>query len=162
MSEHKEKFPSEHLRVAVSGVVTNADGDILVIRSPEAWRGWELPGGCLHTYESLHEGLQREVFEETGTSIQITSLAAVYSNVQSGGLVFLFNACYDGGELRPSVESVEVKWIAREEVIARLTQPQMKDRVRDGLEYNGYLRYRVYEHRPYRVVDQFYLNKPAC
>src|SRR4029078_9951760 len=50
--------------LAVSGFVTNEQGDVLLVRVVD--RGWELLGGQVELGEGLLDALKREVEEETG------------------------------------------------------------------------------------------------
>ncbi len=62
--------------VAVSGLVRNTDGKILLIRGPH--RGWEFPGGQVEEGENLIKALKREIKEESGVNASIGSLVGVY------------------------------------------------------------------------------------
>ena len=46
-------------------------GHVVFVRHPE--RGWEIPGGHLNAGESPEDALIREVHEETGLVVEITS-----------------------------------------------------------------------------------------
>lgn len=139
----------QHL-VAVSGLVRNAQGDILLVRSPK--RGWEIPGGQVENGESLIEGLQREMVEEAGVTVEVGRLTGIYSNVKvPSKVIFCFLCDYVDGNLMPSPESIEVEWVAQAEVLGRITHPALFDRTQDALNFNGQVIYRVYETEPYRT-----------
>ena len=133
--------PPKHI-VAVAGLVTNTQGHILMIRSPR--RDWEFPGGQVEEGETLTDALQREVYEETGIRVSVGKLAGVYSNVKSHIVMFDFLCAWIEGEPRTSPESLAVEWVGREEAIARIIRPAIRERMRDMLEFNGQVIYRAY------------------
>lgn len=106
-----EKFPilPRH-RVTCGAAVINDEQDILLIRGPH--RGWELPGGHVEEGESIEEALIREVEEETGIHIKILSFRGVSQELQSGIINLFWLAKPIGGEIRPSEESLEVKFVS--------------------------------------------------
>ena len=55
--------------VSVAGLVTNDNGEVLLIKSPR--RGWEYPGGMVEPGETLQDALLREVKEEAGIDVEI-------------------------------------------------------------------------------------------
>ncbi len=65
--------------VAVSGFITNEDGDVLLVNSPK--RGWEIPGGQVEIGETLTDALSREIQEETGITAEIGQMVGVYTNI---------------------------------------------------------------------------------
>ena len=128
--------------VAVGGLVTGADGRVLMIRSPR--RGWEFPGGQVEEGEDLVAALKREVLEETGINVDVGALAGVYSNLKSHIVMFDFLCRSVGGEPTRSAESLAVEWVASEEAMARVVRPAIRDRLRDMLEFDGRVVYRAY------------------
>ncbi len=142
--------------VAVSGLVRNTDGKILLIRGPR--RGWEFPGGQVEEGENLIKALKREIKEESGVNASIGSLVGVYSNIKSPTkLAFGFLADYVSGELTTSEESIETKWIAQHLALQQVTNPIIYDRLKDMLEFSGRVIYRVYTSEPYKVCEQSFL-----
>ena len=133
--------PPKHI-VAVAGLVTNAEGRILMIRGPR--RGWEFPGGQVEEGESLIEALGREVFEETGIRVEVGKLVGVYSNLRAHIVICDFLCALVSGETRTSPESLEVEWVAREDVLARITHPAIYARMKDLLDFEGQVVYRAY------------------
>jgi 8-oxo-dGTP diphosphatase len=142
-----------HHIVAVGGLVSNEEGDILLLRSPQ--RGWEFPGGQVEEGEDLIQALARETREETGIAVSVGPLVGIYSNIKPPAKVmFGFLAQWEAGEPVTSSESLESSWFPREEVLEMITHPALRDRARDKLEFSGRVVYRVYRTNPYRVVKE--------
>jgi 8-oxo-dGTP diphosphatase len=151
-------FPT-HI-VAIGGLITNGEGEILMVRSPR--RGWEFPGGQVEIGEDLISALKREIMEEAGVEVEINQLAGVYSNTKTRvfddnvtpvptKVMFGFLGEMVSGELRTSEESIEVGWFKRDMVLEMMAEPMLKDRMRDMLEFNGTVIYRSYRTKPYEV-----------
>ena len=66
--------------VSVAGVITDDHGRALLIQRADNHR-WEPPGGVLELGETIHDGLRREVREETGLDIEPLALTGVYKNM---------------------------------------------------------------------------------
>ena len=128
--------------VAVAGLVTDAGGRVLMLRSPR--RDWEFPGGQVEEGESLTDALRREVLEETGVTVSVGALVGVYSNLKSHIVMLDFLCDLVGGDLTASAESPEVAWVERDEALARIIRPAIRDRMRDMLEFSGQVVYRSY------------------
>lgn len=143
--------------VAVAGLVTDAQGRVLMIRSPR--RDWEFPGGQVEEGESLTDALRREVLEETGMAVTGGALVGVYSNLQSHIVMFGFLCDLVGGELATSAESPQVAWVARDEVLARILRPAIRDRMRDMLEFNGQVVYRAYTFDASEVHTEYMVHE---
>ncbi len=146
------QFPT-HI-VAACALISNTQGEILLVNHPR--RGWEVPGGQIEEGESLLEGLQREIYEETGTTAEIGALTEVYSNVKAPTkVIFAFLGTYVSGELTTSPESTEVGWFPRADVLAKVTHPALNDRIADMLNFpsNREVVYRVYTNDPYVQIS---------
>lgn len=72
---------------------------------------WEPPGGILELDEPIHEGLLREVREETGLEVKPEALTGVYKNMARGIVALVFRCTIIGGELTTSDESRDLRWI---------------------------------------------------
>jgi 8-oxo-dGTP diphosphatase len=142
--------------VAVSGLIRNASGRVLMVESPK--RGWEIPGGQVEEGESLIDAFVREVLEETGITIRVGALVSVCSNVKPPcKVIFGFLAQYVSGECRTSTESLQVEWVNEADVLGRISHPAIHDRVCDLLKFDGHVVYRVYTTDPYHVKHQTFL-----
>lgn len=140
--------------VAVAGFITNNEGKVLMMRHPI--RGWEIPGGQVEVGEDLITALKREVREETGVEVEVGQLVGVYSNVKGSDyvptkVIFDFFGTYHSGELQTSSESLEVEWVAREDVLRRVTHPAVRGRVENLVNFTGEVFYRAYTMHPYEV-----------
>ena len=64
---------------SVNVVVTNAKGEILLIRRSDN-DNWAVPGGAIDLGESLTEAAIRETREETGITCEVTGLVGIYTD----------------------------------------------------------------------------------
>jgi len=79
--------------------------------------GWTLPGGAVEKGETLLEGLIREVYEETGLTVEAGELLAVNEAFRPDRghhvLFFTFLAAVKGGRISIQFpeEILEVQWV---------------------------------------------------
>jgi len=72
-------------------LVPTASGIVLVKRKFEPYVGdWCLPGGFMENSEEPEEAAQREVFEETGLSVEIDRLLGAFSPGKGINVIILF------------------------------------------------------------------------
>ena len=137
--------------VAVGGLVTNAQGQVLMIKSPR-YGDWEFPGGQVEESETLPHALEREIFEETGVTVKVKTLVGIYSNTRKPSIVNMDFICeYVSGEPRTSAESSQVEWVNRDEVLLRIKRDSIHGRMKDMLEFTGEVIYRAYFVDPNRA-----------
>jgi 8-oxo-dGTP diphosphatase len=130
--------------VAVGGLVINTQGQVLLIKSPR-YDDWEFPGGQVEESETLTHALEREIFEETGITVNVKTLVGVYSNTRKPSIVIMDFICeYVSGEPRTSTESLQVEWVNPDEVLPRIKREVIYKRTKDMLEFNGEIIYRAY------------------
>ncbi len=111
--------------VGVSGVIEDEQGRILLLRH-RFWRpgSWGLPGGYTNRGEKLEETLIRELREETGYNIQVTSLIRVVSGYRLR-LEASYRAKFIGGSERIDPKEVlEARFFPRDELPAGLLPSQ--------------------------------------
>ncbi|WP_366289898.1 NUDIX domain-containing protein [Paenibacillus sp. AN1007] len=138
---------------------------IIQTRNKKNEESLELPGGRLEEFESVFDGLRREVFEETGLTVievegshkridtrginpefEVECLEpyCVYQTIKgpvdSMGMYFICKA--DGNLLEAGDETTNIRWEAVEEVYRLMIedQKQFSDVDRAGIKY--YLKHR--------------------
>ncbi len=142
----KSKTPPKHI-VAVGGLVTNQQNQVLLLHSPRG--DWEFPGGQVEEGETLTQALQREILEESGITASVGELVGVYSNLHSPYiLMFGFLCRWVAGEPTTSSESLAVEWVKRNEALARIVRPSIHARLKDMLDFTGQVVYRAYSVEP--------------
>lgn len=132
---------------AAVAIVAREDGAVLLIRRTDNGN-WALPGGAIEMNESVADAAIRETFEETGIKVEVTGLLGVYSDPRH---VIHFTSNDEvrrefsiavtaqpvGGELTPSSESSEVRWVAPGDLAAYNMGSAMRKRVADYLHGAG-------------------------
>src|SRR5674476_315606 len=101
--------------VSVAGVVIDADGRVLVIQRRDNGQ-WEAPGGILELDETLEQGVQREVKEETGIQVTVNGLTGVYKNMNRGIVALVYRCSIAAGQPRLSSETTSVRWVDRNQI----------------------------------------------
>jgi 8-oxo-dGTP diphosphatase len=117
--------------VSVAGIVIDDPGRALLIQRRDNHR-WEPPGGVLEIGETIHDGLRREVREETGLDIEPSTLTGIYKNMPRAIIALVFRCKITGGELRTNDEVTAFRW-ASEADVARLADEAYAIRVIDAL-----------------------------
>ena len=114
-------------------MVSDGNGNILVQdrRNPD-WPGITFPGGHTEPGESFTDSVIREVFEETGLTVEHPVLCGVKQFQTRQGeryVVFLYKADRFHGQLRSSDEG-EVFWVPREKLTDYPLAPDFSELVR--------------------------------
>jgi 8-oxo-dGTP diphosphatase len=107
--------------VSVTGVVVDDQDRVLVVQRRDNGR-WELPGGVLELEESIHDGMKREVLEETGVHVEPVRLTGVYKNIKVGVVALVFRARYVSGNPTTTDESQSVEWWSAEDIRAKMPE----------------------------------------
>lgn len=105
-------------RLVVSTLPVTADGRLVLIRRgiEPGYGMWAQPGGFLEIDETAHEGAVRETLEETGYIIDPDEVIGVYTRPQAAVVVLVWEARVVGGEPGTSVETLEVRSFAADEI----------------------------------------------
>jgi ADP-ribose pyrophosphatase YjhB (NUDIX family) len=123
--------------LAVGAVIEDEKGRVLLVKHvPERggfWQGkWICPGGRLNLGESIEQGIKREVREETGLEINLTTPLVPFERVvKDKGQTMLHVVYIDclaklaGGELKVGSDVGEAVWARREEI------PQLWEELHD-------------------------------
>jgi len=109
--------------MGVGAVIIDQDRVLLVQRGNEPMKGhWSLPGGLLELGESLVEGVQREVREETGLIVEVLELVELLDRifrqderVRYHYVIADYLCRVVGGDLKANSDADAVRWISRGE-----------------------------------------------
>lgn len=128
---------NDKFRLSSHAVITNAEGQVLLLKANYGQCAWGLPGGALELGETIHQALVRECQEELGLPVEVGYLSGVYYHSRYQSQVFIFR-CYLVSE--PHVEvaitlSDEHSEYAFHDVDCLSDVQQC--RVRDCLNYSG-------------------------
>ena len=121
--------------VSVAAAVIDGEGRALAVQRRDNNK-WEPPGGVLELGETIPEGLAREVFEETGLTVEPESVSGVYKNMKHGIVAIVFRCHVTGGQLRESDETQGFAWLRPDEIKQRMTEV-FAVRILDAYEPHG-------------------------
>jgi 8-oxo-dGTP diphosphatase len=122
-------FRDEAAREPVTAPVERAEdlggfatgGRALLIQRRDNGR-WEPPGGVLELAESIHDGLRREVREETGLDVEPIILTGVYKNITRGIIALVFRCKITGGQLTTNEEATAFQWASHSDISSLMTE----------------------------------------
>lgn len=116
----RREYPERPI-VGVGGVVISDGRALLIKRGHPPLQGeWSIPGGTLELGETLIEGVERELLEETAIQVRVVDLIEVFERVfrdDSGRLqyhfVILDYLCEPvTGEARAGSDVTDVAWVS--------------------------------------------------
>lgn len=104
-----------------AGALIERDGAVLLVRrSVDPKKGsWALPAGYMEIDEGPIAAAIRECFEETGVVVRITGLFGVYhvaNDPRGAGVVILYRAVLESGEIKAGDDASEVKFFRPSEL----------------------------------------------
>lgn len=111
----------DKLRVGVAALVWDDEGRVLLQQRGDNGH-WGMPGGGIEPGESITEALIREVWEETGYTVEPTRIIGVYSDLKNHqvirypdgavvhNVVVAFEARLTGGSPTLSDETLAIEW----------------------------------------------------
>jgi len=116
------------IMIGVGAVIEDGRGRILLVKHvPERggfWQGkWICPGGKLEYGETIEMGIMREIREETGLEIRLTTPLVPFDRVVGQGketelhVVYIdYMAEVMGGEVKPADDIGEAIWVGKEDL----------------------------------------------
>ncbi len=139
---NRREYPERPV-VGVGGVVVSAGRALLVRRgSPPLEGSWSIPGGMLELGETLIEGVERELAEETGIEVRVLGLIEVFERISLDAagcpqyhFVVLDYLC-EGvrGEARAGSDAIEIAWVTDAEFAQYSLTPSTTRVIRKAFE----------------------------
>jgi 8-oxo-dGTP diphosphatase len=118
----RREYPEAPI-VGVGAVVIDGTKVLLVRRGNEPLKGeWSLPGGALEVGETLHQGVVREVLEETGVTVAPAGVVEILDRIvkdEESGRVRYHYVLIDfvcrvtSGSPLVGSDADEVRWVDR-------------------------------------------------
>lgn len=108
-----------YYRISVKGIAIDETGRFLLTREPDGT--WDILGGGLEHEEDPIQGLQREIFEETGLQVTLVSPTPKYfvTARRRGHDSYIANVIYEiklaNMDFTPSEECQELRYFTVEE-----------------------------------------------
>lgn len=99
---------NDTFRLSSHAVITNAQGQVLLLKANYGNFAWGLPGGALEPGETIHEALVRECQEELGLSVRVNYLSGVYYHSAYQSQAFIFRCELVLSELPDGPDGPEV------------------------------------------------------
>ena len=131
------------IRLGCSAAIFDDEGRVLLTKRRDNGQ-WCLPSGGMEPGESVAEGCEREVYEETGLKVRVNRLVgvyshpdqlAVYSETDKFQIIALhFEAEIIGGELGLSDEASDFGYFTLEEIEGLEMLGRHKERITDTLK----------------------------
>ena len=77
----RREYPEQPM-IGVGGVVVEEARALLIRRGSAPLKGeWSIPGGLLEVGETLEQGVERELAEETGLEVRVIELIEVFERI---------------------------------------------------------------------------------
>ena len=111
--------------MGVGGVVIENDRALLIRRGSAPLKGeWSIPGGMLETGETIVQGVQRELLEETAIEVEVLDLIEVFERISADDagrpqyhFVILDYLCeFIGGTARAGSDVTDTAWVLESEL----------------------------------------------
>lgn len=137
----KRAYP-DHPIIGVGAVVVDGDRVLLVRRDTEPLKGeWSVPGGMLELGEKLHDGIRREVLEETGLIVEPGEVLDVFDSIFTDNegrteyhYVLIDYLCRPiSGEAKAGTDVSEVRWVREAELPAMELRSLTEQVIRKGI-----------------------------
>lgn len=119
----KREYPTRPV-VGVGILIKKGRDYLFIKRASEPDKGmWTIPGGLIEVGETAREAAAREAIEETGLKVEIAQMLDVVdkivlddsSKVKYHFIVVYFLAFPQQGEMKPSSDASDARWLKREE-----------------------------------------------
>lgn len=120
-------------RLSSHAVITNDDGQVLLLKANYGDKHWGLPGGGLDPNETIHQALLRECQEELGCEVTVNYLSGVYFHSAYQSQAFIFRCeLPESAQIMLSNEHCDYAFFD----VADLSAVQQQ-RINDCLTFNG-------------------------
>jgi len=145
LSPESKEYPDQPC-VAVGAIVFK-DKQVLLVRrgKPPARDLWAIPGGSVEICETLQRAAEREIFEETGITIQALEPVFTFDYIERDEfgcarfhyVIVDLTADYVRGEPRAGDDAADARWVSSQEMailkVSSKTRQLLKERFDFGI-----------------------------
>lgn len=136
------KFP-RGIEVVGSAIIENANGKILLVRSPKWKNKWTMPGGHIEPGEKIEQALLRESEEEVGLKLESEGIISFGELIDSKDFHRLAHFVYfdilcktsDTNITLDNIELKECKWVNPEEALNMDLAESYENTIREYLKH---------------------------
>lgn len=100
--------------VGVTGIIFNEKKEILLFKHSYRAHAWSLPGGYMKAGEHPREGIEREIFEESGLVVSADELLQTRTDRDSARLDICCVGTFIGGDFKPTHEVSEYGFFSQD------------------------------------------------
>lgn len=108
------RFLQDEFLVGVTGIIFNENKEILLFKHSYRAHAWSLPGGYLKAGEHPSEGLEREIFEESGLVVSADAEMKTRTDREVARIDLCYTGVLIGGEFTPSAEVLEYGFFTKD------------------------------------------------
>ena len=131
-------------RVAVGAIVFK-DSQVLLVRrgKPPARDLWAIPGGSVEICETLQRAAEREIFEETGITIQALEPVFTFDYIERDEfgcarfhyVIIDLTADYVRGEPKAGDDAAEARWVSSQEITTLKVSPKTRQLLKERFNF---------------------------
>lgn len=120
---NRRRYPPKPI-VGVGILIQDENKYLLIKRAAKPDAGlWTIPGGIVELGETAKDAAVRETYEETGLEIEIIELLDVIDKITMDYckkviyhfIIVDYLAKVSGGQLKPSSDAIDARWVAKSE-----------------------------------------------
>ena len=100
--------------VGVTGVIFNEKNEVLLFKHVYRAHQWSLPGGYMKAGEHPREGVEREIFEESGLVVSADELLKTRTDRDSARLDICCVGVFIGGDFKPTHEVTQYGFFSQD------------------------------------------------
>lgn len=93
--------------IGVTGIIFNEKNEVLLFKHTYRQTQWSLPGGYIKSKEHPFEGLEREIYEESGLTVSAEKQVKIRTDRETSRLDLTIVGKFIGGDFKASSEVSE-------------------------------------------------------
>lgn len=102
--------------VGVTGIFFNEKNEVLLFKHVYRAHSWSLPGGYMKAGEHPREGIEREIFEESGLVVSADEMLKTRTDRDSARLDICYIGKFIGGDFKPTHEVTEYGFFSQDKL----------------------------------------------